>query len=87
MAKLAAELTANGDGRAQVIALALVLCALEARTPKDAWCNTATSQWSHFVSNADYLRWLADNGYPIAPAEEVITAASASEGAYSEYCN
>ena len=64
MAKRAAELTANGDGRAQVITLALVLGALEARTPKDAWRHTATSQWSHFVSNADYLRCLADNGYP-----------------------
>lgn len=31
VAKLAAELSANGDGRAQVITLALVLGALEAR--------------------------------------------------------
>jgi ParB family chromosome partitioning protein len=31
VAKLAAELSANGDGRAQVITLALVLGALQAR--------------------------------------------------------
>ena len=39
VAKLAADLPANGDGRAQVITLALVLGALESRTPKDAWRN------------------------------------------------
>ena len=34
---LAGELGAGGDGRAQVILLALILGALESRTPKDAW--------------------------------------------------
>ena len=42
--KLVADLPANGDGRAQVIMLALVLGALESRTPKDAW-------WCRFPSN------------------------------------
>lgn len=37
VAKLVADLAATGDGRAQVITLALVLGALELRTPKDAW--------------------------------------------------
>ena len=40
VAKLVADLPANGDGRAQVITLALVLGALESRTPKDAWRNS-----------------------------------------------
>ena len=37
MHKLVTELGAAGDGRAQVITLGLVLAALEARTPRDAW--------------------------------------------------
>jgi ParB family chromosome partitioning protein len=81
VAKAAGELSANSDGRAQVITLALVLGAAEARTPKDAWRrNTTTSQWSHAVSSADYLRWLADNGYPLAAVEEIVTGAKDSEG-------
>ena len=65
MAKLAAELSANGDGRAQVITLALVLGALEASTPQGRLAaTTAPSQSSQLVSSADYLRWLANNGYP-----------------------
>ena len=59
VAKLVADLAANGDGRAQVITLALVLGALEARTPKDAWRN-ATPSWSHHVGAGDYLGWLRD---------------------------
>ena len=43
VAKLAADLPANGDGRAQVITLAFVLGALESRTPKDAWRNATPS--------------------------------------------
>jgi len=86
VAKLAADLPANGDGRAQVITLALVLGALEARTPKDAWRN-ATPSWSHHVGSTEYLRWLAtDNNYPLAAVEEVITGAKTSEGVYAEYC-
>jgi hypothetical protein len=37
VAKLVADLAATGDGRAQVITLALVLEALESRTPKNTW--------------------------------------------------
>jgi ParB family transcriptional regulator, chromosome partitioning protein len=72
VAKLVADLPASGDGRAQVITLALVLGALEARTPKDAW-RSATPSWGHHVGSADYLRWLAANDYPLAAVEEVIT--------------
>ena len=74
VAKLVADLPANGDGRAQVITLALVLGALESRTPKDAWRN-ATPSWSHHASSGDYLRWLAANDCPLASVDEVITEA------------
>jgi ParB family chromosome partitioning protein len=84
VAKLIAELPATGDGRAQVITLALVLGALECRAGKDAWRNTAPA-WSHHVSSGDYLRWLADNGYPLAPIDEIITGAKDSEGVYQEF--
>ena len=35
--KFVTDLPPTGDGRAQVLTLAVVLGALEARTPKDAW--------------------------------------------------
>ncbi|BBC69102.1 hypothetical protein MMRN_p0710 (plasmid) [Mycobacterium marinum] len=66
VAKLVAELPANGDGRAQVITLALVLGALESRTLKDAWRDN-TGWCGHHVGSGEYLRWLADNDYPLAP--------------------
>ena len=81
---LVAALPAGGDARAQVLTLALVLGALEARTPKDAWRN-ATPSWSHHASSSDYLRWLADNDYPLAPVEEVITAATTADEVYARY--
>ena len=83
VAKLAAELR-GGDGRAQVITLALVLGALESRTPKAAWRN-ATPSWSHHVSSGDYLRWLIANDYPLAAVEEVITGAKDAESVYTQY--
>jgi ParB family transcriptional regulator, chromosome partitioning protein len=84
VAKLAADLPATGDGRARVITLALVLGALESRTPKDAWRN-ATPSWSHHASSGDYLRWLAANDYPLASVEEVITEAKDAESVYAQY--
>ena len=33
----------------------------------------------------NYLRWLADNGYPLAAVEEVVTAAKTSDEVYDEY--
>ena len=75
---------ANGDGRAQVITLALVLGALESRTLKDAWRN-ATPSWGHHAGSGDYLRWLAANDYPLASVEEVITEAKDAESVYAQY--
>jgi ParB family transcriptional regulator, chromosome partitioning protein len=85
VAKLAADLPANGDGRAQMITLALVLGALEARTPKDAWRNTSTPSWSHHVGSAEYLRWLEAQDYPLSAVEEVITGAKDADSVYTQY--
>ncbi len=84
VAKLVADLPANGDGRAQVLTLALVLGALESRTPKDAWRNN-TGWWGHHVGSSEYLRWLADNDYPLAPVEEVVTKAKSADDVYEQY--
>jgi ParB family chromosome partitioning protein len=54
-----------------VIALGLILGALEARTGKDAWRNPAPVRepgddriyYGHTVTSGDYLRFLAANGY------------------------
>ena len=84
VAKLVADLPVNGDGRAQVITLALVLGALESRTPKDAWRNNA-GYWGRHVGSGEYLRWLAENDYPLAPVEEVVTKAKSAEEVYERY--
>ena len=59
--KLVAGLPATGDGRAQVITLALVLGALESRTPKDSWRNDTGRVGPVTSVVAQYLRWLAEN--------------------------
>jgi ParB family transcriptional regulator, chromosome partitioning protein len=84
VAKIPAGLAANGDGRAQVITLALVLGALEARTPKDAWRNS-TPSWSDHVGTAEYLGWLEAQDYPFSAVEEVITGAKDADGIYTQY--
>ena len=70
--KLVGNLGTGGDARAQLITLALVLSSLESRTPKDAWRSPSTG-WSHFVKGADYLKFLAAQGYRLSAVEEVIT--------------
>ena len=74
----------NGDARAQVIMLALVLGALENRTPKDAWRNPG-SGWLYFIKGTDYLQFLAAQGYTLSPIEEVITGTRGSDEVYDEY--
>ena len=59
--KLATDLGASGDGRAQVITLALVVAALDARTPKDAWRGSPAG-WQHYVTSGEYLKFLAAQG-------------------------
>jgi ParB family transcriptional regulator, chromosome partitioning protein len=68
--KLAADLGASDDGRAQVITLAVV-AALDARTPKDAW-RGSLGAWQYYVTSGEYLKFLAAQGYPLAPIGEVI---------------
>jgi ParB family chromosome partitioning protein len=82
--KLVGDLVANGDGRAQVITLALVLGALESRTPKDAWRN-ATPSWAHHVGSAEYLNWLHANDYPLSSLEEIVTGTKDSEEVYNQH--
>ena len=77
--KMVADLPATGDGRAQVITLALVLGALEARTGKDAWRG---SGWGHYVGAAELLKFLADNGYPLADIERVILGEQTADALY-----
>jgi ParB family chromosome partitioning protein len=77
-------LGAAGDGRAQMITLALVLGSLEARTPKDAWRSASGGGWSHSVRPADYLKFLAANGYPLSPVEEIVTGARSVNEVYRE---
>lgn len=69
------ELPDSGDGRAQVILLGLVLAALEARTRKDSWrdAKSVVGQPPHSTEQAEYLRFLAQCGYGLAPVEQIIT--------------
>ena len=85
MKKLTAELGAGGDGRAQVILLALVLGALESRTPKDAWRHPGGYGWSsYYVQTALYLRFLAANGYTLSTVETVISGERNADDVYDE---
>jgi ParB family chromosome partitioning protein len=77
------KLTATGDARAQVLLLGMVLAALEGRTPKDAW-RTAASRFNPVPGAAEYLRFLAANGYPLSAIERVVTGERTSEGVYAE---
>ena len=80
---LVAALPDSGDGRAQVITLAIVLGALEAKTTKDVWRSPAplvdedndSGRFYRFsgVTTGDYLRWLAGQGYTLSEVEQVVT--------------
>ena len=75
-----------GDGRAAVITLGLVLGALEARTPKDAWRESHGGQWSTRVAGpAQYLGFLAEQGYTLAPVEQIITGAASADEVYDQH--
>jgi ParB family transcriptional regulator, chromosome partitioning protein len=87
------DLPASSDNRAMVIALGLVLGALEARTGKDEWPNPAPVRepgddriyYGHSVTSGDYLRFLAAKGYTLAPVEEVITGTRSAANTYDTY--
>lgn len=74
-AVLVEALPESGDGRAVVVLLGLVLGAMEARTPKDAWRQPSE------VSRA-YLDFLTGNGYTLAAIEEVIVGTRTADALY-----
>ncbi len=49
---------------------ALVLGALEARAPNDAW--RGTGGYGRYVGPAELLNFLADNGYPLSDVERIM---------------
>ena len=75
------DLPAGSDNRALVIALALVVGALEARSGKDAWRNPSPVRepgddrihHGRHVTNGDLLRFLVGQGYTLSAVEEVVT--------------
>ncbi|WP_431241035.1 ParB/RepB/Spo0J family partition protein (plasmid) [Mycolicibacterium aichiense] len=79
---LTTDLPRTGDGRAQVLTLAVVLGALEARTPKDAWRSAGSAGWRYTVSTREYLAFLVANGYQLADVEHVITGQMSADDLY-----
>ena len=82
--KLVDALGDGGDGRAQVLTLALVLGALEARTAKDAW-RAPQPQWSRAAGAREYLAFLADNGYQLSAVEQVVTGDQTADQVFDQY--
>jgi len=68
--------TAAGDPRATVVTLGLVIGALEAETPKDAWRFTF-GNYSKVL-----LTFLEDNGYELSSIEKVLTGQMTADTLY-----
>ncbi|OKH62364.1 hypothetical protein EB74_16970 [Mycobacterium sp. SWH-M5] len=77
IAKSVTDLPPTGDGRATVILLGLVLAALEANTPKDAWRHNST-----YTKN--YLEFLTANGYELSDIEKVMTKELKADELYDQ---
>ena len=73
-------LPATGDGRAQIITLALILGSLEARTAKDAW--RGMNGYNRYVGPAELLAFLQKNGYTPADIERVILGEFSADELY-----
>ncbi len=83
--KLVADLPPTGDGRAQVLTLAVVLGAFEARTPKDAWRYGGKGGAGRYsVGTGQYLAFLVANGYQLADVERVVVGERTSDEVYDE---
>lgn len=82
--KLVDSLGTGGDTRAQMITLALVLGSMEARTPKDAWRSATGGGYVSSLKPSDYLKFLAANGYPLSPVEEIITGQRKADSVYDQ---
>lgn len=61
-----------------MITLGLVLAAMEAETPKDAW------RRSYSTYSKDYLTFLAANGYQLSDVEKVITGKLKADTLYDK---
>src|SRR6476469_7183836 len=91
--KAVSDLPEGSDNRALVIALALVLGSLEARTGKDAWRHPAPLRepgddriyYGHQVTSGELWRFLAVNGYTLSSVEQVVTGTRTSDEVYDEY--
>ena len=81
-----AKLAAAADARAQVLLLGMVLAALEGRTPKDAW-RAVKAAWVPAPGAAEYLRFLAANGYSLSAIDQVVTGDRDAESVYQELIN
>lgn len=85
---LISDASANLDPRAQVITLALVLGALEARCTKDAWRSaksgiTGSAMYnSHTLGSDVYLRFLVETGYAPAEVERIVLSERTSDEVY-----
>jgi hypothetical protein len=66
------ELAATGDGRARLITLTLVLGALEGRHSQGREARRGSNDQPK-PRATEYLTFLAANGYPLAPIEQVLT--------------
>ena len=84
------DFSTNIDARAQVISLAVVLGALEARTDKTAWRNarsgiTGTASFIASTVGSDaYLQFLIDSGYQPSQIEKVIVGQTTADAVYDE---
>lgn len=77
------KLTDTADGRAQVLLLAMVLAALEGRTPKDAW-REMPGRNRPVPGPGEYLRFLAAHGYELSAIEHVMTGDRDAENLHRE---
>lgn len=75
LSKAVAELPPTGDGRATVLLLSMVLGAMEAETPKDAWRHRRTV-------SGDYLSFLAAQGYELSDIEKVVVGKLTADKLY-----
>ena len=88
--ELVSDLGTNIDARAQIITLAIVLGALEARTDKSAWRNaraglTGNASFVPSTIGSDvYLAFLAENGYETSEVEKVIIGQRTADDVYDE---
>jgi ParB family chromosome partitioning protein len=85
---LISDASTNLDPRAQVITLATVIGALEARCTKDAWRSaksgiTGSAMYnSHTLGSDVYLRFLVETGYAPAEVEKIVLGERTADEVY-----